>query len=50
MGNGVRLEDEELRGRVVAGVDTHVDTHWLCVLDEGGRVALSEEFPATAEG
>lgn len=50
MGNGVRLEDEELRGKVVAGVDTHVDTHWLCVLDESGRVALSEEFPATAEG
>ena len=50
MGNGVRLEDEELRGRVVAGVDTHADTHWLCVLDESGRVALSEEFPATAEG
>ena len=23
MGNGVRLEDEELRGKVVAGVDTH---------------------------
>ena len=44
------MEDEELRGKVVAGVDTHVDTHWLCVLDESGRVALSEEFPATAEG
>lgn len=50
MGNGVRLGDEELRGKVVAGVDTHADTHWLCVLDENGRVALSEEFPATAEG
>ena len=50
MGNGVRLEDEELGGRVVAGVDTHADTHWLCVLDGNGRVALSEEFPATAEG
>lgn len=50
MGNGVRLEDEELAGKVVAGVDTHADTHWLCVLDENGRVALSEEFPATAEG
>ena len=37
-------------GKVVAGVDTHADTHWLCVLDESGRVALSEEFPATAEG
>ena len=50
MGNGVRLEDEELGGRVVAGVDTHADTHWLCVRDGNGRVALSEEFPATAEG
>ena len=41
MGNGVRLEDEELRGKVVAGVDTHVDTHWLCVLGERGDVRLS---------
>ena len=47
MGKGVRLSDEELRGKVVAGVDTHADTHWLCVLDENRRVALSREFAAT---
>lgn len=48
--NGVRLTDAELAGRVVAGVDTHADTHWLCVLDDRGRVALSREFPADAGG
>ena len=47
---GVRISDEELEGKVVAGVDTHADTHWLCVLDGRGRVALSREFDATAEG
>lgn len=47
---GIRLSDEELAGRVVAGVDTHADSHWLCVLDERGRVALSRRFPADAEG
>ncbi len=50
MSSGVRLTDEELEGKVVAGVDTHADTHWLCVLDGRGRVALSREFDATAEG
>lgn len=43
---GVVLTDEQLEGRVVAGVDTHADTHWLCVLDELRRVAMSAEFPA----
>ena len=47
---GVVLTDGQLAGRVVAGVDTHADTHWLCVLDENRRVALSREFAATAEG
>ena len=50
MSSGVRLTDEELEGKVVAGVDTHADMHWLCVLDGRGRVALSREFDATAEG
>ena len=50
MGKGIRLSDAELEGRVVAGVDTHVDTHWLCVLDDRGRKVLSEEFPADASG
>ena len=47
---GVILTDGQLAGRVVAGVDTHADTHWLCVLDENRRVALSREFAATTEG
>ena len=47
---GVRISDEELEGKVVAGVDTHADTHWLCVLDDARRVILSEEFPADAQG
>lgn len=50
MASGVVLTDEELEGKGVAGVDTHAGTHWLCVLDKRGRVALSKEFPATAEG
>ena len=47
---GVGICSEELAGKVVAGVDTHADTHWLCVLDEERRVALSREFPADAAG
>ena len=50
MGRGIRIVDEELAGKVVAGVDTHADTHWLCVLDDRGRVVASEEFPADAAG
>lgn len=50
MAGGVRLEERELEGKVVAGVDTHADTHWLCVLDERGRVRLSQQFPADAGG
>lgn len=37
-------------GAVFAGVDTHADEHWLCVLDAVGRPLLSERFPATPEG
>ncbi|HJG30159.1 MAG TPA: transposase [Collinsella ihuae] len=37
-------------GAVFAGVDTHADAHWLCVLDAVGRPLLSERFPATPDG
>lgn len=43
----------QLDGRRVpvwAGVDTHKDTHALCVLDDSGRTLLSAEYPATPEG
>lgn len=46
----VEFTEDERRGRVVAGVDTHLDTHWLCVLDERGAVLASGEFPADAAG
>ena len=47
---GARITGEELAGKVVAGVDTHADTHRLCVLDDGRRVTGSIEFPADADG
>lgn len=47
---GFYLSDGELAGKVVAGVDTHADTHWLCVPGANRRVAVSREFPATARG
>lgn len=50
MGRGIKLSDEELEDKVVAGVDTHADTHWLCVLDTNRRVATSREFTADAQG
>ena len=50
MGRGIKLSNEELEGKVVAGVDTHADTHWLCVLDTNRRVAVSREFTADAKG
>ncbi len=31
-------------------VDTHADSHWLCVLDWRGRRGLSRRFPADAAG
>lgn len=38
------------RGPVFCGVDTHADSHWLCVLDWRGRRVLSRRFPAGAAG
>lgn len=38
------------RGPVFCGVDTHADSHWLCVLDWRGRKVLSRRFPADAGG
>lgn len=32
------------RGPVFCGVDTHADSHWLCVLDWRGRKVLSRQF------
>ena len=46
----VRFTEEQRRGKVVAGVDTHSATHWLCVLGEHGGVELSMGFDADAEG
>jgi uncharacterized protein len=40
MSKGIELTERKLEGKVVAGIDTHADTHWLCVLDERHRVAL----------
>ena len=50
MSKGIELTDRKLEGKVVAGIDTHADTHWLCVLDERHRVALSREFLSTPNG
>lgn len=36
--------------RVVAGVDTHADTHHVALIDELGRQLTDREFPATAAG
>ena len=38
------------RGPVFCGVDTHADSHWLCVLDWRGRKVPSRQFPADAAG
>ena len=47
----MRVDHGDLpEGAVFAGVDTHADGHWLCVLDAVGRVLLSERFPAAPEG
>lgn len=37
-------------GLVVAGVDTHADTHHVAVIDEVGRRVTDRQFPATAAG
>lgn len=46
----IRFTDEQRRGKVVAGVDTHSAMHWLCVLGEHGDVELSMGFDANSEG
>lgn len=33
-----------------AGVDTHSQSHWLCVLNARGEMLASREFPATPTG
>ena len=50
MSKGIELTERKLEGKVVAGIDTHTDTHWLYVLDERHRVALSCEFLSTPDG
>lgn len=44
------MEDKRSSGGVWAGIDTHKDTHALCVLDNAGKVVFSAEFSATAAG
>jgi transposase len=46
----VEYTDEQRRGKVVAGVDTHDGAHVLCVLSECGAVIRTGEFPATGDG
>ena len=46
MSKDIELTDRKLEGKIVAGIDTH----WLCVLDERHRVALSCEFLSTPDG
>ena len=46
----VEFTDEQRRGKVVAGVDTHDRMHVLCVLSEHGSVLRTGEFPATEAG
>jgi transposase len=35
---------------IVAGIDTHQDSHHVAVLDTAGRVVADQAFPATAAG
>lgn len=35
---------------LIAGIDTHKNTHHVAVLDEFGRPVVDQEFPATAAG
>jgi len=35
---------------IVAGVDTHADTHHSAVIDHRGRLLDTAEFPATGAG
>ncbi len=36
--------------RIVAGIDTHSDTHHVAVIDEVGRQVADRQFPATGAG
>ena len=38
------------RGTVAAGIDTHKDTHALCVIDLVGRVVATGAYAADGEG
>lgn len=47
----MRVEHGGIReGAVFAGVDTHADSHWLCVLDARGGVLLSGRYPSDEAG
>ena len=46
----VEFGPDERAGRSVAGVDTHSQEHWLCVLGEHGERLLSERFGADGDG
>ena len=46
----VEFGPDERAGRSVAGVDTHSQEHWLCVLGEHGEGLLSERFGADGDG
>jgi transposase len=37
-------------GRIVAGIDTHKDTHHVAVIDEHGKPLGDRKFPTTATG
>ena len=41
MSKGIELTERKLEGKVVAGIDTHADTHWLCVLDKEAQGSAS---------
>ncbi|MGP9659967.1 IS110 family transposase [Arthrobacter sp. AOP36-C1-22] len=37
-------------GTLVAGIDTHKDTHHVAILDHIGRAVLDRQFMATPDG
>lgn len=42
------MNDEQFN--VIAGIDTHADTHHVAIITEYGRPVADEEFPATDSG
>ncbi|WP_457962603.1 IS110 family transposase [Arthrobacter sp. D1-29] len=36
--------------KVIAGIDTHADTHYVAIIDETGRHLMDKEFPAVGSG